>query len=61
MKENKRRLELREGGRGKPRRSTLEFLETEIWPLLPPEELDRPPMSKEEEEKLLGYDEEDER
>lgn len=50
---------MREGGRGKPKRSTLEFLETEIWPLLPPEELDRPPMSKEEEEKLLGYDEED--
>lgn len=57
MREKKKHLEMGEGGKGRPKLSTLEFLETEIWPLFPAEELDRPPLSKEEEEKLLGYEE----
>jgi len=55
LREKKRRLEMQSGG--KPKRDLREFFETEIWPLLPKEELGQPPMSKEEEEKLLGYDE----
>jgi hypothetical protein len=41
-----------------PRRSPEAFrrwLETEIWSLLPPEALDRPPMTKAERAELLGY------
>lgn len=30
-------------------------LEDEIWPLLPPELLDRPPLTKAEREEILGY------
>lgn len=29
-------------------------LEEEIWPLIPPEQLDRPPMTKAEREAILG-------
>lgn len=56
LREKKERLELR-GGSKKPKRDLLEFFEKEIWPLFPAEELGQPPMNKEEEEKLLGYDE----
>jgi antitoxin VapB len=41
--------------KGKPKRSTLEVLEQEVWPLLPEEALGQPPMSKEDEEELLGF------
>ena len=34
--------------------SLLRFLETEIWPLIPAEELDKPPMTKAEREEILG-------
>ncbi len=54
LRERKTRLELRGGGKGKPQRSMREWLETEIWPHIPPEELDQPPMSKEEVEEILG-------
>jgi antitoxin VapB len=57
LREKKERLEMRSGG--KPERDLHEFFEKEIWPLFPKEALDQPPMTKEEEEKLLGYDEED--
>jgi len=30
-------------------------LEEEIWPLIPPEVLDQPPMTKAEREEILGY------
>jgi hypothetical protein len=30
------------------------FLETEIWPLIPDADLDRPPMTKAEREEILG-------
>lgn len=35
----------------------LRFLEREAWPLLPPEERGRPPLTKEEKEEILGYGE----
>jgi antitoxin VapB len=41
-----------------PRRddgSMRRFFETEIWPLLPKEALDREPMTKSEREEILGY------
>lgn len=30
------------------------FMEEEIWPFIPPEELDQPPMTKAEVEEILG-------
>jgi antitoxin VapB len=49
LAERKRRLE------GQRRRKDLfRFLEEEIWPFIPPEELDQPPLTKEEREKILG-------
>lgn len=56
LREKKKRLEMRSGGE-RPKRDLREFLEREIWPLLPQEELDQPPMSKKEVEDLLGYGE----
>jgi antitoxin VapB len=55
LRERKQRLELRGGGRGRPQRSVREYLESEIWPLIPEEERGQPPMSKEEIEELLGF------
>lgn len=59
LREKKRRLEpgaagKRARGKEKPR-SMQEWLETEIWPRIPDELLDKEPMSKEEKEDLLGY------
>jgi antitoxin VapB len=53
LRERKERLELQA-----PRRTTTElrrWLEEEVWPSLPPGA--NVPLSKEEEEALLGYDE----
>jgi antitoxin VapB len=36
-------------------RTLRRFLEDEIWPRVPPEARDRPPMTKAEREELLGY------
>ena len=54
LREKKQRLELQ----GKPKRDLREFLEKEIWPLIPEEERRQPPWTKEEEEEFLGYNEE---
>jgi len=54
LRERRDRLEL-EKGRPRKRGDLLRFLETEIWPLIPVEELDRPPMTKAEREEILGY------
>jgi antitoxin VapB len=35
--------------------SMQEWLENEIWPHIPPEELDQPPMTKSEVEEILGF------
>jgi antitoxin VapB len=53
LREKRDRLELRGGGK-RPKKSMREWLETEIWPLIPEEELDRPPLTKEEVEDILG-------
>jgi antitoxin VapB len=55
LREKKRRLDLRSGDEATRRRSLREFLETEIWPQIPPELLDREPMSKQEVEDILGF------
>jgi antitoxin VapB len=57
LREKKDRLEMSSGGKKKPKRDLREFFEKEIWPLLPEEELDQPPMTKKEVEELLGYEE----
>jgi len=59
LREKKERLEQEVGSGEKPNRDLLEILEKKVWPLLPEEALGQPPMSKEEEEALLGYDEGD--
>jgi antitoxin VapB len=59
LREKKERLGMRTGGKDKPKRDLREFLEAEVWPLLPQEELDQPPMTKKEVEDMLGYWEED--
>lgn len=40
--------------RGKRYATLHEFLEKEIWPHIPPEELDQPPLTKAEVEEILG-------
>jgi hypothetical protein len=40
--------------RGKRYATMHEFMEKEIWPHIPPEELDKPPMTKAEVEEILG-------
>jgi antitoxin VapB len=55
LRERKARLELRSGGRGKPQRSILEWLESEIWPQIPEEEKGKPPLTKAEVEEILGF------
>ena len=49
LEERKRRLAKRRRGDEMRR-----FFEEEIWPHVPPEELDRPPMTKAEREEILG-------
>lgn len=53
LRERRDRLALQAGSRRKPG-GLLRFLETEIWPQIPEELLDRPPMSKAEREEILG-------
>jgi antitoxin VapB len=59
LREKKERLEMRASGKNRPKRDLREFFETEIWPLIPEEERAQPPMTKAEEEELLGYNEDD--
>ncbi|MFC4858944.1 type II toxin-antitoxin system VapB family antitoxin [Actinophytocola glycyrrhizae] len=52
LRERRERLNVASG----PRLRTLRrFLEDEIWPRVPPEIQDGPPMTKAEREELLGY------
>jgi antitoxin VapB len=55
LRERRTRLELRSGGKGRPQRSMQEWLETEIWPQIPEEELGKPPLTKAEVEEILGF------
>jgi antitoxin VapB len=54
LRERRDRLRLESGGPDKPPRTMREWLETEIWPQIPEELLDRPPMTKAEREEILG-------
>jgi antitoxin VapB len=55
LRQRRDRLELERGGKEKRRGDLRQFMETEIWPLIPEEERGKPPMTKAEREKLLGY------
>ena len=55
LRERRARLELRSGGKGKPQRNMQEWLEREIWPQIPEEELGKPPLTKAEVEEILGF------
>lgn len=56
LRERRTRLKLRAGGKDeKPYREMRHWLETEIWPQIPPELLDQPPMTKAEVEGILGF------
>ncbi len=56
LKERRDRLTLEKGGKPrKKKRDTQRFLETEIWPQIPEELLDQPPMTRAERAELLGY------
>jgi antitoxin VapB len=54
LREKKERLERRSGSKKEQRQSLREYLETEIWPQIPDDLLDRESMSKEEVEDILG-------
>ena len=49
-----RKIHLRAGG-AFSRRSVREYLEKHVWPTIPPEMLDKPHMTREEEDEILGY------
>lgn len=53
LRERRERLRLKAGGDG-ARGELTRFLETEVWPLIPAEQLDQPPLSKAEREEILG-------
>jgi antitoxin VapB len=55
LRERLARLDLEKGASPRRPGDTLRFLEAEIWPLIPEEELGRPPMTKAEWEEILGY------
>lgn len=54
LEERRERLRLRVGA-GRPWRDMQEYLETEIWPLIPEEERGKPPLTKDEVEEILGF------
>jgi len=54
LRERRDRLALESGGGKREPGSLLRFLETEIWPQIPDDLLDRPPMTKAEREEILG-------
>ncbi len=55
LRERRDRLRLESGrGEAKPYKGIRRWLETEIWPQVPDELKDRPPMTKEEVEEILG-------
>lgn len=54
LRERRDRLRLESGTREPPTSDLLRFLETEIWPQIPAELLDREPMTKAEREEILG-------
>jgi hypothetical protein len=56
LRERRDRLAVHPGGeRRRPKGGLRHFMETEIWPMLPADQLGGPPMTKAERAKLLGY------
>jgi antitoxin VapB len=39
----------------KPKRDIRKYLEEHVWPFIPPEVMGKPPMTREEEDEILGY------
>jgi antitoxin VapB len=54
LEERRQRLAIRRVDPGKEER-LLRFLRTEVWPSIPKELRGRPPMSRGEEDAILGY------
>jgi antitoxin VapB len=52
--ERRDRLRLETGAEEKPYRGMRQWLETEIWPQIPAEDRNRPPLTKAEREEILG-------
>ena len=52
--ERKQRLQARGGGL-QPKRSIVEYLEQHVWPFIPPGVTGKPPMTREEEDEIMGY------
>jgi antitoxin VapB len=53
LMERRARLQVRSGRPGR-RKSLREYMEQNVWPMVPPDELGRV-MSREEEDQILGY------
>ncbi len=49
-----RKVRLRAHG-VKPKRDIRKYLEEHVWPSIPPELLGNPPMTREEEDEIMGY------
>jgi hypothetical protein len=54
LRERHDRLGAKPRKRKRPEMSMHEWLEREIWPHIPPEELGKPPLTKAEVEEILG-------
>lgn len=54
LRERRDRLRLRRGGERGAGGDLTRFLETEVWPLIPADELDLPSLTKVEREEILG-------
>jgi antitoxin VapB len=54
LRERRDRLRLESGREEKPYRGMRQWLETEIWPQIPAEDRNRPPLTKAEREEILG-------
>ena len=39
----------------KPKRNLRKYLEEQVWPFIPPEARGKPPMTREEEDEIMGY------
>lgn len=56
LEERKLRLTFRGQDHGsEPKRDVRQYLEEHVWPFIPPEARDKPPMTREEEDEILGY------
>jgi antitoxin VapB len=49
-----RKVRLRAHGM-KPKLDLRKFLEEHVWPFIPPEAMGKPPMTREEEDEIMGY------